>query len=229
MAAERGSHPIWRDTRASAKWGVALRYAIARLKGLFYVHYFHIRGLQFQCGARLRVFGRLQLKGPGQVVLGADVVIHGKVTPWTHSPDARIVIGDNVVMDGTRFGCVEEITIGNDCIVADARIMDTDFHSIRAHRRSPAAPIRVAAVRIADNVWVGAAAALLPGTTIGRNSVVGFGAVCMGRYPADKVIIGNPAKVAAPIPAADANGPVPSRSVAERTVPYSGTIDRDSN
>jgi acetyltransferase-like isoleucine patch superfamily enzyme len=203
MTAADESHSIWREPRPAPRWGDAVRYAIARLKGICYVQSFRMRGLRVQCGPRLRVFGRLHVKGPGQITLGADVVIRGKVTPWTHSPDARIVIGDNVIMDGTRFGCVEEITIGNDCIVADVRIMDTDFHSIRAHRRSPDAPVRVAPVRIADNVWIGAAAALLPGTIIGRNSVVGFGAVCMGRYPADKVIIGNPAKVAAPIPAPD--------------------------
>jgi acetyltransferase-like isoleucine patch superfamily enzyme len=80
--------------------------------------------------------------------------------------------------------------------------MDTDFHSIRADRRSREAPVRVAPVRIEENVWVGAAAAILPDTTIGTNSVVGFGAVCMGRYPADKVIIGNPARAVLPLPTA---------------------------
>jgi acetyltransferase-like isoleucine patch superfamily enzyme len=203
ITAARDSHSIWSDRRPSPRPRHALRYAIARLKGFCCVQYFRLRGLHVQCGPRLRVFGRLHVKGPGQVTLGADVVIYGKVTPWTHSPDARIMIGDNVVMDGTRFGCVEEISIGRDCIVAEARIMDTDFHSIRADRRSPAAPVRVAPVRVGDNVWIAATAALLPGTTIGRNCVVGFGAVCMGRYPADKVIVGNPARVAMPIPAAD--------------------------
>jgi acetyltransferase-like isoleucine patch superfamily enzyme len=192
---------IWCSTRPLSWWGRAVRYGMARLNAVCHVAYFRLRGLRFQCGPRLRIYGSLQLKGPGEVVFGSDVAIYGKVTPWTHTPHARIVVGDNVLMRGTRFGCAEEIAVARDCMLADARLMDTDFHSTRADRRNPAAPVRVAPVRLAENVWVGSAAALLPGATVGRNSVVGFGAVCMGKYPADQVIIGNPAKAVMPIPA----------------------------
>ena len=77
--------------------------------------------------------------------------------------------------------------------------MDTDFHSTLRNRHDPDAPIRVAPVHIADNVWIAAAVGILPGTTIGANSVVGFGAVCAGDYPADVIIAGNPAVVIRPI------------------------------
>jgi acetyltransferase-like isoleucine patch superfamily enzyme len=180
----------------------ALRYAIALFRGWLYKLWFRMLGYRFTAGPRFRVYGRLRLNGPGEVIFGSDVIVFDDVTPWTHAPGARIVIGDNVILGGTRFGCVQEITVGNNCILADARIMDTDFHSIRADRRSREAPVRVAPVRIEENVWVGAAAAILPDTTIGTNSVVGFGAVCMGRYPADKVIIGNPARAVLPLPTA---------------------------
>jgi acetyltransferase-like isoleucine patch superfamily enzyme len=180
----------------------ALRYGIALFKGWLYKFWFRMLGYRFSAGARFRVYGRLRLNGPGQVIFGSDVIVYDYVTPWTHAPEARIVIGDNVILGGTRFGCVQEITVGDNCILADARIMDTDFHSVRADRRSREALVRVAPVRIEENVWVGAAAAVLPDTTIGRNSVVGFGAVCMGRYPADKVIIGNPGRAVLPLPTA---------------------------
>ena len=179
-----------------------LRYGIALCKGWLYKSCFKMLGYRFTAGARFRVYGKLRLSGPGEVIFGSDVILYDFVTPWTHAPEARIVIGDNVILGGTRFGCVQEITVGDNCILADARIMDTDFHSIRADRRSREAPVRVAAVRIEENVWVGAGAAVLPDTTIGKNSVVGFGAVCMGRYPADKVIIGNPARAVLPLPTA---------------------------
>ena len=180
----------------------ALRYGIALCKGWLYKSCLKMLGYRFTAGARFRVYGKLRLNGPGEVIFGSDVILYDYVTPWTHAPEARIVIGDNVILGGTRFGCVQEITVGDNCILADARIMDTDFHSIRADRRSRDAPVRVAPVRIEENVWVGAGAALLPDTTIGKNSVVGFGAVCMGRYPADKVIIGNPARAVLPLPKA---------------------------
>jgi acetyltransferase-like isoleucine patch superfamily enzyme len=73
--------------------------------------------------------------------------------------------------------------------------MDTDFHSVRIDRHDPTAPVRVAAIVLEDNVWVGAQAGILPGTRIGANSVVGFGAVCAGVFPENVVIAGNPAKV----------------------------------
>lgn len=50
-------------------------------------------------------------------------------------------------------------------------------------------------IYIGDNVFVGAKALLLPGTHIGNNSIVGAGAVVKGTYPAESIIIGNPAKV----------------------------------
>lgn len=177
-------------------------YVMAVLRGHWYRTTLPLRGRRFRAGPRLRVFGRLSVRGPGEVVLGEGVTIWGRVNAWTYAPTASIGVGDNVMMSGTRFGCAVDITVGKNSILADAAIRDTDFHSTRADRRSPNAPIRTAAVQICDNVWVAAGAILLPGTVVGENSVVGAGAVCMRAFPPNKVILGNPAKVAMPIPSA---------------------------
>ena len=50
-------------------------------------------------------------------------------------------------------------------------------------------------IYIGDNVFVGAKSLLLPGTHIGNTSIVGAGAVVKGTYPAESIIVGNPAKV----------------------------------
>jgi len=50
-------------------------------------------------------------------------------------------------------------------------------------------------VRIEDNVWIGGGAILLPGVTVGRNSVVGAGSVVTRSIPADCVAVGNPCRV----------------------------------
>lgn len=163
-----------------------------------------LRGVRFEAGRNLRVEGRLVVRGPGRVVLGDDVVIGMTVTPWTYSPDAEIRVGSGTYLNGTRFGCVERISIGRDCILADAQIMDTDFHSTHANRHDPGAPVRVAPVVIEDNVWLAARVGVLPGTVIGRDSVVGFGAVCGGRLPAGMIIAGNPARPVRPVPGAGA-------------------------
>ena len=183
---------------ADPRKGVRVGWAL--LKGYWYRFYCRIRGIRFSAGGNFQLHGRLDVRGPGEVVFGDNVLVHGLTTPHTYAAGARIVVGDNVIMDAVRFGCVREILIGRDCLLATVAIMDTDFHSTRADRRSGSAPVRVAPVRLADNVWVGGNAGILPGTTIGENSVVGFGAVCMRDFPANVIILGNPAKVAAPIP-----------------------------
>ena len=50
-------------------------------------------------------------------------------------------------------------------------------------------------VRIADNVWIGAGAIVLPGVTIGENSVIGAGSVVTRDIPANTVAVGNPCRV----------------------------------
>jgi acetyltransferase-like isoleucine patch superfamily enzyme len=177
-----------------------LRVGRALLRGHLFRILCRIRGVRFRAGRNFRLHGRLMVCKPGEVILGDDVVVHGLTTPLTYAPDARIIVGDNVAMESVRFGCTKEISIGRDCMMAQCSIMDTDFHSTRADRRtSEAAPVRVAPVRLGQNVWVAMNVGILAGVTIGDNSVVGYGAVCVKSFPADVVVGGNPAKVIAPI------------------------------
>jgi len=48
---------------------------------------------------------------------------------------------------------------------------------------------------IEDNVWLGGGAILLPGVRIGRNAVVGAGAVVPRNVPENTIVAGNPARV----------------------------------
>ena len=50
-------------------------------------------------------------------------------------------------------------------------------------------------VHIGNNVWIGANALILPGVTIGDNSVIGGGSVVPKDIPANVVAVGNPCKV----------------------------------
>lgn len=192
----------WMFGKAIAQPGRAFAVARGLLKGQWYKFWYPLRGVRFRAGKRLRVYGSLNVRGPGTVIFGDDVVVNGHATPWTQSREARIVIGNNVMLGSTRFGCVQEIVVGDDCLLASAAFTDTDYHSVRADRRSPEAPVRVAPVRLERNVWIGENAGILPGTTIGENSIVGFGTVCMRAYPPNVVILGNPGKVVGPIPPA---------------------------
>jgi len=149
----------------------------------------------------LRVHGRLTIRGPGRVTFGDDVVVFGHCTPFTYGAEASISVGNNVILGAVKFGCALGISIGDECIVAESSISDTDHHSTRADRRTGLAPIRMLPVSIERNVWIGRTAAILPGVVVGENSVVAHGAVCMRSVPPNMIVVGNPAKIAAPVPA----------------------------
>jgi acetyltransferase-like isoleucine patch superfamily enzyme len=184
--------------------GPHLRWRLGWLKGCWFRAYQSIRtllgGTTFRAGRRLSIQGSLRLRGPGRVILGDDVIVDARTDIFTHSPEAIVAVGDRCFLNGTRFGCVREIQIGRGAILADARIMDTEFHSIHRNRRSKSAPITVAPVVIGENVWIAAGAAVLQGITIGDDSVVAFGSVVTKDVAAGMIVGGNPARELGPVP-----------------------------
>lgn len=54
-------------------------------------------------------------------------------------------------------------------------------------------------VHIGQNCWIGAGAILLPGVTVGDNTVIGAGSVVTRDIPANVVAVGNPCRVMRPI------------------------------
>lgn len=188
--------------RALAEPSAAFTYVVAIARGRWTLIWCRLLGRRVTAGRNFRVAGRLVIRGPGRVIFGDNVNIERVVTPWTNTREAVIEIGSHSYLNGTRFGCSERITIGPRAILSDASIADTNAHSTHVDRHNPEAPIRVKPVVLEENVWLGAAVGVLPGTRIGRNSVVGYGAVCAGTYPADSIIAGNPARVVKRVPGA---------------------------
>lgn len=174
----------------------------------------------------------LYIQGPGTVVLGDHVTVLARSSFHTQNRVARIAVGERTMMRGPYFNCVREIVVGRECMLAKSTILDTDFHSTRADRRSLDSPVRVAPVYLGDNVWVAERAALLAGTRVGTNSVVGYGAICMREFPENVIILGNPARVSAPIPSIAGGGGgeegaggghehlIPLRELTRREIPW---------
>lgn len=50
-------------------------------------------------------------------------------------------------------------------------------------------------VRINDGAWIGGGAIILPGVTIGKNSVIGAGSIVTHSIPDNCVAVGNPCRV----------------------------------
>lgn len=50
-------------------------------------------------------------------------------------------------------------------------------------------------IHIESNVWIGGNAVILPGITIGRNSIIAAGSVVTKDVPGNTIVGGNPARV----------------------------------
>lgn len=89
---------------------------------------------------------------------------------------------------------VGRITIGRDVLIGPNVQLLTPTHplepELRRAKYEAAEPIV-----IGDNVWLGGGAIVLPGVTIGANSIVGAGAVVTKDVPPNVVVAGNPAAI----------------------------------
>jgi maltose O-acetyltransferase len=87
-----------------------------------------------------------------------------------------------------------EVHIGHNVLIGPAVQIYTAAHLLQAESRIQGLEVAKPIV-IEDNVWFGGGAILLPGVRIGRNAVVGAGAVVPRSVAANMVVAGNPARV----------------------------------
>jgi acetyltransferase-like isoleucine patch superfamily enzyme len=124
--------------------------------------------------------------------------IYGNLTLHALDSGARIVIGNNVGLNGNvELGTHERATIsvGDNCLFAGGvTVVASDIHHIydieSGERINPARDISIGA-----DVWVAAHSTVLKGTTIGNMSVVATCSVVTGSFPANCILGGVPAKV----------------------------------
>ena len=161
------------------------------------------RGRRIRVGNRPIFWrGRPTIVVYGSLTVGDDWKVFGSPYPAriTVGPGAEITTGDNFGINyGVEIYAAERITMGDNTMIGDlATIYDTDFHRI-----DEGSEPRVAPVTIGDNVWLGRAAMVLPGVTIGDHSIVAAGAVVTKDVPARSVVAGNPARVVREVTASD--------------------------
>lgn len=152
-----------------------------------------------QFGRNFVTNGSLVIKGPGRVIFGDSI------NAWSHAeknvfitftPGSLITVGSGTRLNGAGIQAYTSVKIGPRCILGSTVIIDSDFHPLDpARRHDPNAPMLSAPIEIGENVWLGGQSAVLKGSTIGENSVVGFRGVVTGDVPANVVVAGNPARV----------------------------------
>ena len=85
------------------------------------------------------------------------------------------------------------IDIGDDVMLAHKVNLVTAGHPVEPDQRRDY--ITAAPITISSNVWIGAAATILPGVTIGTGAVVAAGAVVTSDVPPASLVAGVPARI----------------------------------
>lgn len=113
--------------------------------------------------------------------------------PFTTDCGKNTTIGESVFINsGCRFQDQGGITIHESCQIGHNVVIATINHGIAPENRGDNIPAPVVLER---NVWIGSNATILPGVTIGENSVVAAGAVVTKSVPPNTIVGGVPAKV----------------------------------
>ncbi len=157
-------------------------------------------------GNNFKSKGIIQRRGKGLLIIGNNVVINS-------SENANIVgetrtkiyvekghslkIGNNVGISNAIIVCKESIEIEDNVLIgANAKIYDSDFHSLDYTKRGiPGEDLPSSKkIVIKKNAFIGAHSIILKGVTIGERSIVGAGSVVTKDIPNDEIWAGNPAK-----------------------------------
>jgi maltose O-acetyltransferase len=127
--------------------------------------------------------------------MGRSVGIYSRVIIYDA---ARVSIGDNTtILSFTLLFGTGGITIGRDVLISSHCSIFSISHRVDALGQGLLFRDTrfTAPVEIGDNVWIGTGARILPGVSIGANTIVGAGSVVTRSIPKGVVAAGVPAKV----------------------------------
>ncbi|MAS81850.1 MAG: hypothetical protein CMF45_04105 [Legionellales bacterium] len=173
---------------------------LAWIRGWWYRLKFTLLGQNFRAGKLFRVYGTLNISGPGKVIFGDNcLIISNAIKPVcirTLMSGATVQLGNNAGLNGTAIQSACKVTIGDWSNIADAYIADTPSHSIKRNRRQETVEdIPSAPVIIKDNVWISVQVVILNGVTVGENSVIGACSLVKDNVPKNIFAAGNPLQI----------------------------------
>lgn len=144
------------------------------------------------------------------ISIGADTILsHGVMLS---AKNGRITVGANVGLGPytvLQAAARDAVHLGDDVVVAAHCYVGAggDYH--RARLDVPIArqgARRTGDARLGDGVWLGVGATVLGGVSVGRDSIVGAGALVTGSMPEAVVCVGVPARVVRERRAGDGDG-----------------------
>lgn len=107
----------------------------------------------------------------------------------------NVSVGENfytnhnvIILDGAK------VTFGDNVFIAPNCVFSTAGHAIDSEQRNQGLEIALP-ITVGDSVWIGANVSVLPGVTIGSNTIIGAGSVVNRDIPSGVIAVGNPCKV----------------------------------
>lgn len=114
---------------------------------------------------------------------------------YANHAGAHVHLGSNVYLNfAVTMVDDTHIYVGDCCMFGPNVTVATAGHPILPELREKAYQYNMP-VRIGNNCWIGTGAVILPGVTIGDNTVVGAGSVVTKDLPPNVIAVGNPARV----------------------------------
>jgi maltose O-acetyltransferase len=138
-------------------------------------------------------------RNPWDIVIADGVALDDYVvllTTGSRRNSPRLVIdGGTYVNRFTMFDASESIEVGHNCLIGPFCYITDHNHGMEIGTPIAQRPLVSCAVRIGNNVWIGAGAIILKGVTIGDGAVIGAGAVVTRPVRSNAKVAGVPARI----------------------------------
>lgn len=154
-----------------------------------------------------KAFGRYRAEGDNALTIGQMCTMDG--VHFAIGKLGKMTIGDGCAFYGSLLLCDQEIHIGRFVVMGwNVVISDSDLHPTEPAERQldvlacsplgaglPRRPYSSKTVTIGDDVYIGHAATLLKGVTVGNGAWIEPGAMVTRDVPPGMRVLGNPAQI----------------------------------
>lgn len=107
----------------------------------------------------------------------------------------HLVIGDDVFPGmGAIIACLGSIEIGDRCMIAEYVTIRDQDHGMENLPIRPSSFV-MSPIVLGEDIWVGAKASILKGSSIGHSAVIGSHSVARSSIKSGSLAVGAPAKV----------------------------------
>ena len=148
----------------------------------------------------------IDIRGKNGIVFGNGLTTgYGcRLESFSEDGSKTLFFGNNVqINDYCHINALKSVRIGDNVLIA-SKVFITDLeHGSYIGDENDSQPNSIVKDRplsskpvvIGNNVWIGELCSVLPGVTIGENSIIGANSVVTKSIPANSIAVGNPAKL----------------------------------